>query len=273
LLFTIKYEKVMKISIAIPTYNSSSFIADCLDSVRKINFVNEIIINDDHSSSDEYSNLKNIVKKYESRYNLNILINQNKSNLGGFKNKYISIQECSNEFVYQIDSDNLVGKNLNSILNKNKDAFNDEIFYLPSTVYVFKKNPYISSYLKKYKVKISNKDLILNKNIVSQSMKDNTQLFIDVKNRWLFNLGNFIVNRDMFLKSMSIPFKSDNLPLAADPMAMSYFWLKKGGNIKLIKGFYHFHRLRQDSYWNSAGDAAVNSVSYFESKLKELIND
>ena len=215
----------MKLSIAIPTYNSSSFITDCLDSIRKNKFVNEIIINDDCSNKDDYSNLKNIVRKYESKYNLDISISQNKSNLGGFKNKYICIQKCSNEFVYQIDSDNLVGKNLKFIIDKNK--FNRNTFYLPSTVYVFKKNPYLSSYMKKYKVNISNKDTLLNKDIVSKSLIDNTQLFIDVKNRWLFNLGNFIVQKDMFLNNMSTPFKSKDLPLAADPIAMCYFWLKK----------------------------------------------
>lgn len=261
----------MKLSIAIPTYNSSSFITDCLDSIRKNKFVNEIIINDDCSNKDDYSNLKNTVKKYESKYNLDISISQNKSNLGGFKNKYICIQKCSNEFVYQIDSDNLVGKNLKFIIDK--DKFNRNTFYLPSTVYVFKKNPYLSSYMKKYKVNISNKDTLLNKEIVSKSLIDNTQLFIDVKNRWLFNLGNFIVQKDMFLNNMSTPFKSKDLPLAADPIAMCYFWLKKGGDIKIVKDFYHFHRLRQESYWNSAGERAVSSVSYFEKKLMELSND
>ena len=47
--------------------------------------------------------------KYESKYNLDISISQNKSNLGGFKNKYI-LYKNANEFVYQIDSDNLVAK-------------------------------------------------------------------------------------------------------------------------------------------------------------------
>ena len=81
--------------------------------------------------------------------------------------------------------------------------------------------------MKKYKVNISNKDTLLNKDIVSKSLIDNTQLFIDVKNRWLFNLGNFIVQKDMFLNNMSTPFKSKDLPLAADPIAMCYFWLKR----------------------------------------------
>ena len=35
--------------------------------------------------------------------------------------------------------------------------------------------------MKKYKVNISNKDTLLNKDIVSKSLIDNTQLFIDVK--------------------------------------------------------------------------------------------
>ena len=264
----------MKLSIAIPTLNSSEFIDDCINSVRKISNVDEIIINDDGSNELDYSILERKVEKLISSYNLNISLYRNEKNLGGFKNKYVTISKCTNDYVYQIDSDNLAGLNTNKILN---DTFlsnlNGENFYLPSKVYVFKKNPYLSSLRKKYKVLIANKKFLLDKKEISKSMTDDEKLFVDVKNRWVFNLGNFIVNREYFLERMKIGFESKDLPLAADPIAMCYFWLKEDGKLQLIENFYHFHRLRPNSYWYSAGQEATKSVEYFEKKIANLNND
>ena len=104
----------MKLSIAIPTLNSSEFIDDCINSVRKISNVDEIIINDDGSNELDYSILESKVEKLISSYNLNISLYRNEKNLGGFKNKYVTISKCTNDYVYQIDSDNIPAKNIES---------------------------------------------------------------------------------------------------------------------------------------------------------------
>ena len=263
----------MKLSVAIPTYNSSNYLIDCLNSLKKIRHVDEIVINDDCSSEDEYYKILKIKEDFSKSIKKNILLNRNDKNLGGFKNKYIAISNCKNKFVYQIDSDNIAGLNTNEILKVNVKTFDSEVFYLPSKVYVFKKNPLVSSFRKKYKVMLTNTNKVLTKKLVLEAITNDKNLFIDVKNSWVFNLGNFIVDKNMFLQKMKLPFESNDLPLAADPLAMCYFWLNDGGKIGLIKNFYHFHRLRSDSYWHSAGNDAKISVEFFESKLKELNND
>ncbi len=263
----------MKLSVAIPTYNSSKYLLDCLSSLKKIDHVDEIVINDDCSSEDEYSKILKIKEDFSKGKRINILLNRNDKNLGGFKNKYITISKCKNKFVYQIDSDNIAGLNTNKILDINFKTLDSEIFYLPSKVYVFKKNPLVSSFRKKYKVLLTNSNKVLTKKMVLEAMKSDQSLFIDVNNKWVFNLGNFIVDKKMFLQRMKLPFESNDLPIAADPLAMCYFWLKNGGKIGLIKNFYHFHRLRSDGYWHTAGNDAKISVEFFESKLKELNND
>ena len=65
----------MKLSIAIPTLNSSEFIDDCINSVRKISNVDEIIINDDGSNELDYSILERKVEKLISSYNIYYAIN------------------------------------------------------------------------------------------------------------------------------------------------------------------------------------------------------
>ncbi len=263
----------MKLSVAIPTYNSSNYLLDCLKSLKKIKHIDEIVISDDCSRDDEYSKILQIKENFSKSTKKNILINRNDRNLGGFKNKYIAVSKCKNKFVYQIDSDNIAGLNTNEILNVNLKTFDSEVLYLPSKVYVFKKNPLVSSFRKKYKVLLTNSNEVLTKKSVLEAVTGDKNLFIDVKNSWVFNLGNFIVDKKMFLQKMKFPFESSDLPLAADPLAMCYFWLNDGGKIGLIKNFYHFHRLRSDSYWHSAGNDAKISVEFFESKLRELNND
>ncbi len=43
----------MKLSVAIPTYNSSNYLLDCLKSLKKIKHIDEIVISDDCSRDDE----------------------------------------------------------------------------------------------------------------------------------------------------------------------------------------------------------------------------
>ena len=75
-----------------------------------IPIVNEIIINDDGSSKEEYKKLNKKISKMKSKFNLNIKVSNNKENKGGFKNKYITVSKCKNNVIYQIDSDNFSNK-------------------------------------------------------------------------------------------------------------------------------------------------------------------
>jgi hypothetical protein len=56
-------------------------------------------------------------------------------------------------------------------------------------------------------------------------------------------------------------------PHHACSIAFSYYWLKNRGFLKIVKKFYYFHRLRKDSYWNSAGKNAITSSYLFKNKI------
>ena len=263
----------MKVSIAIPTYNSSRYIPECLKQIKKIKNVDEIIINDDFSEEQDYENLSNIVSKYSIKYNMNISLSRNTHNLGGFRNKYVAISKTSNEYVYQIDSDNIPSLKANNFFHEEFiSRLNSETFYLPSEVYVFKdgQNPYISSFKKKYKVLISKENLLLDRNNIVKASISKQKLFINVSNNWVFNLGNFIVNKNSFLEKMKFGYENHELPLEADPLAMCYFWLKNNGKISIVKDFYHFHRLRSNSYWLTEGEKAENSINHFDIEIRNL---
>ena len=90
---------VEKISVTILTYNSSLYLNECLDALRDFN---EIIILDNGSSDDTITIAKNFsnVKIYESEF----------IGFGPLKN--LAISYASNEWIFSVDSDEIVSAKL-----------------------------------------------------------------------------------------------------------------------------------------------------------------
>ena len=61
----IKYEKFKskKVSVAIPTFNSSKYILQCVKPILSSKFIDEIIISDDFSSLTEFEILKRHIEE------------------------------------------------------------------------------------------------------------------------------------------------------------------------------------------------------------------
>ena len=98
-----------KVSLVIPTFNSSFYLEKILKS-DYINFFDEVIISDDFSNESEYEQIKKDLQKYLSKNKINYKLIRNDLNLGGFFNKYNGVKESSNELIYQLDTDNLLTK-------------------------------------------------------------------------------------------------------------------------------------------------------------------
>ena len=122
----------MKISILIPTYNSSNFIHKtiyhAITQLKKINVYSEIIVVDDFSTDNTYAKLNYIKKKFQSR-KINIKIFSNNKNLGQYHNTISALKKSIGEFIVTIDDDysfsnDLIIKLFESI----KDKKNDIIF-------------------------------------------------------------------------------------------------------------------------------------------------
>jgi len=67
-----------KISVAIPTYFSSKFITDTINSLKDNKIVNEIIICDDSEDKEEYSRLVNLVSSLLENSDIKLNIQKNK---------------------------------------------------------------------------------------------------------------------------------------------------------------------------------------------------
>tara|TARA_B100000927_G_scaffold113045_1_gene91348 strand:- start:37472 stop:38275 length:804 start_codon:yes stop_codon:yes gene_type:complete len=102
------------VSVCIPTYNSSEFISECLDSVISQSLENFEIIIADNCSSD---NTVEIIKKMNIS---NIKIIQNKKNVGMAKNFNIVCNEASGKYIKLLPSDDRIA--INS-LQKSLESF------------------------------------------------------------------------------------------------------------------------------------------------------
>jgi glycosyltransferase involved in cell wall biosynthesis len=244
------------ISLAIPFYNTSKYFLDCIKYALDNDFVSEIIVNDDCSSQQEYESLLSLVDGKDK-----IKVYRNESNLGAFRNKYITVKNCTNEWVYLLDSDNHPFEETYDVIKTIPDDRLDICF---SPRQLFCKNDSSADY-----ENIS--DYTFNYDVIGiEETKD--AIFKQTKwFDWFINSGNYVINREMYLNSLEQPFEDESTPLLhADTAAAYYFWLKNNGEFYVVDELRHNHRLRSESYWNSCGTNSMQSVNYYKDKMVNL---
>jgi len=256
-----------KISLAIPTHFSSKYLSILLKSISNTELISEIVISDDSNNLNENENIKKIISKYQNSH-ISFVYSQNLSNQGAFNNKYDVISKCSNEIVYQIDSDNIAAKNLDMIISKIIDNFDSSRIYYPATLKQFFQNYQYHLFPNKNIVRLSLDDKDINSYDVSTSIRNNEKITVDKNIYWILNCGNFIVSKNKYLEVMQSYYRNDSIPLAADALAISYLWLKAGKTIQLSKELYHFHRKRKDSVSLALVDESKLSFDFFKEKFK-----
>lgn len=99
---------MVKITAAVPTYNSAHFISRCLDSLVQQTMPNneyEIICVDDCSQDGTVS----ILKKYSEQYSNITVIEREKNSGGPGEPRNQAIRAANGEYIFFIDSDDYVG--------------------------------------------------------------------------------------------------------------------------------------------------------------------
>jgi glycosyltransferase involved in cell wall biosynthesis len=258
------------ISVAIPTFNSSNYLRSCLKSLINISLIDEIIINDDCSNEIEFNKIKKIIRRIN---NSKIKIYKNEKNIGAFKNKYECIKKCKNDIVYQLDSDNIATSTLPKVLSIIMNEQNINYLYLPSKIYQFRKYPnfakFFSIFNRRFRVTFTDKDYVFNKEIIKQAIGNNLKVTVDKNINWVLNSGNFVVNRKKYLKIFK-KHVAEDIRHPMDAVAISYFWIENGGDIKTLKDFKHFHRKRTDSVSFVESEGSFESLTNFRKKFLEL---
>lgn len=249
-----------RITLAIPFYNTSKYFYEAIEYALNNDFVKEIVVNDDCSNENEWDKLNEIV------YSLNenkIKIFRNEINVESFRNKYLTVQRSTSEWVYLLDSDNHPFENTFDVLKSIEDL-DPNICYSPSKLFCKHDESIdydvISDYTGTIKYDIigieESKDAIIKR----------TKLF-----DWLINTGNYFFNRQIYLDNLKDPFENYlNYELCADTAAAFYFWLKNNGKVKVVENFHYNHRLRYDSYWNYCGSKSQSTVDLYTEMILEL---
>ena len=97
-----KNKSKLKLSIGIPTYNSSKYLQSCINSVINLRCLDELIISDDSSDKNELEQIKRIVGSFEKKINKEIKVFTNPRNLGAYENK---LNLISNSFFQCLRAD------------------------------------------------------------------------------------------------------------------------------------------------------------------------
>lgn len=247
-----------KISLALPTYNTSQYFDDCIKYALDDDFIDEIVVNDDCSSPEHFQTFKSKIENINSK---KIKLFSNTKNVGAFRNKYQTVKNCSNEWVYLLDSDNYPFEESYQLMRGIPDS-DPNIFYSPQHLCCKHDGANDFEVVSDYNFGY---DLIG----IEESKKcilGNIEWF-----GWLVNSGNYIVNKDRYTEVLKEPYENVETPLLhADTAAVFYYWLKSGGKVKIVEGLRHNHRLRSDSNWHSCGNNSQASVNYYETAIKEL---
>jgi hypothetical protein len=246
------------ITLAIPFYNTSKYFLDSIQYAIDSDFVSEISVTDDWSSENEWNNLNNIVSSLDTD---KIKIHRNEKNLKPFRNKYNSVLNSTNEWVYLLDSDNHMFDDSIKLIKELSDE-DPCVIYSPHHLCCKNDGSEDFEVVSDYNFK--------HQKIGIEETKD--ILFCKHKwARWFVNSGNYVVNRETYLNALKEPFEDETTELLhADTAASYYFLLKFGVKFKVVEGLRHYHRLRKDSTWNTCGQYSQQSVNFYTDKIINL---
>ena len=140
------------------------------------------------------------------------------------------------------------------------------MIYLPSSIKQFR-NIIFSKLFNEHLV-LSENTTVLD-NIAINNEIEAKEIIKDKDISWVLNIGNFIVHRENYIKTIEPTIESAT-NLSADAMAISYYWIKSNKNIVLLNDFYHYHRKRPDSVSFTEGKYSLESIEFYLRKFKEL---
>jgi glycosyltransferase involved in cell wall biosynthesis len=245
-----------KISVAVPHYNNSRYIAQCLSDAIHHEAVDEIVICDD--ASDDISALRSVVRELGSQ---KVRIVENESNLGVHLNKIRSVGLCEGEWVLLFDSDNVLTKAyLDGLLVLSE--WRDRTIYAPGDV-----------------VKITGDNVGMGsfdyngfgmKGPIDRynffTMPHETSLF-----QAMLNTCNYLLPRSSWLESVNLHAGGyDSRVISSlDSMTMLCDWFADGNILQVVPGIGYMHRVHPgSSYLKHMG--AIDARSWTETMYSKI---
>lgn len=236
------------ISICITNYNRDSLVFEAIKQIVDDERVTDIVICDDHSKPCYVAAIKAFSDCYPK---INFIHHTN--NVGCYKNKVRAVKHAKNEWVYLLDSDNVLSPEAIDELFKynfhyewKRDTILAPDFAWPTFDY-----RHFS-------------DITFHKGNVSK--------FVDHKRFDCFiNTANYFFHRDEYIANHDPNIE----PWTADTIYTNYRWLNRGNKIHVLKGLQYFHRTddfkgQEGSHYKTHNKRTNGFAKKIEQKLKQL---
>ena len=225
--------KKIFLSFIVPAYNTSRYIGECIDSLESQNYSNyEIIIINDGS----IDNTKKICEEYCKKYDNIKLINQN--NKGVSYSRNLGIQEAKGEYIWFIDSDDKIKKDVLSDLKKH---LNKNIDFI------------VMGYYKMYRTKL--------KKLVNEDDKISIE---NIEENLILNnkIGGYIANK-IYKKEILIrnKIKFDEKKTCCEDLLFNRMYIKYCKNILILNEAYYYYRQCKNSATGKLTDKNLISMN------------
>lgn len=202
--------------------------------------INEIVIVDDDSPAEVYSELKAFFEPIPKAK-----LYRNEINKDCYFNKREAVSLATNEYVLLLDSDNVFSTEFIDIIFK--QHWTPERILQPSFA-----EPHFD--FRKYS------SLLANKNNIAGYIKDSTFTT-------MLNAMNFFVNRERYLQVWD----GSVDPVTSDSIYFNYKWLEAGNSIFVVPGLTYTHRVHDGSHYKQNNHRTSNGFHQsIERKLKAL---
>lgn len=247
----------MELSIIVPAYNVEKYIAECLDSILKIqNIKYEIIVVDDGSKD----NTKTIVEEYIKRYNNISLVSQVNSGAASARNN--GIRKARGEYISFIDSDDyIISEKFEEFFKKVKNKKLDIGFGNYLRYY------HLEEKLEIIKEKKKNKYKFLEQREIETGEKFFE--YADINNVYNPIVCSCIYNLK-FLKENNLFFYEG---IVYEDILFSYLSISKARRVKYFNEYFYIYRQRENSVMHSENNELKKESHYkiINILLEELV--
>jgi hypothetical protein len=235
------------ISIAISTYNRSKFTIDSFIKVLANPLIDDVVIVDDHSNVDEYTQLWNMCNGLAK-----VKLYRNGTNLQPLRNKAMSVFYCKNPWVILLDSDNIIGNDYIDTISKLE--LNENTFYSPQILFDLGREKELWNYSEHI-------GKVIDKQYTKKTVRNGSFLT-------LLNTGNYLVHRKNYLLINELNSKEQHLQ-TNDALYFSYKWLQAGNIIQVVQGLSYQHRIHPGSWYKNNKKVCGENTKAIEQLIKQ----
>ena len=225
----------MSISLIIPTYNRAKILELCLNNLRKMEGIYEIVIIDDASDD----NTNEIVENFKKE--LNIVYVKNKKNLGALKSEQIGLKKARGNYVtFLADDDRYIDNNF----FKKAIQYNEDI---------------ISA---KYETVLNGK--VIKNDFYSKKEILNSNEALKIFNQFAYG-GNTIFKKELLLEIMKYNFRHD--------YSIIFLSLLKAKKIRFINEvvFYWYLDTNKETFTSNLLSYPYDLLTWDKEFLDEIV--